>query len=497
MTELKKKRCFSSCRKRNRTECRQPTCAYTRGKKRQFCRLNSKLYYLDKNDCDQKPKHFFDKEAKRIQHVWRNHKKRMELKQKDLKQISKTKKGRKIQQFMRRTRGKRIARFLSSICSDSGVCIALGTESEKIKSFFHGFTPFDYTKDGTRRLGAPSNNGFVREITYQKYNYIAHSVLKSSSTASADNLMYEYNVGLYINKKAKQFPCFLETYGMFHYKTEAEWDIAKGTNLLSMDRLKNALTPMIRNSSDYNFACYKSKYLAVLIQHLKDADTLYNTIIDNDYDYASVLLQVYMVLSSLENEYTHYDLHANNVLCYQPVKGKYIEYHYHFDSEIISFPSKYMAKIIDYGRCFFHDSEQNNSKAIYKKICGRPFCNPNCGEDVGFMWLGEKRPNAEAYWICPQFRNKSHDLKLLNGLPALGNTLKTLRSKMVYSDSYGTKEIPTSGLPDKIHNVTDMAVELFGVITTLRSSFTTKQENKLGDLHVYMNGRPMKFVSVK
>ena len=465
------KRCFSSCRKKKENICHLPVCKYTRGKKRQFCRLNSKLYYLDKTDCKQKPKLPF-----------------LPLPTQP-KEISKTRKAIKIQHFMRRTRGKRIARFLNSICSDSGVCIALGTESEKIKSFFNGFTAFDYT-DGTKRLGAPSNNGFVREIKYQKYNYIAHSILKSSATESSDNLMYEYNVGLFLNKKAKQFPCFVETYGLFHYKTEAEWDVAKNTNQLSMSRLKGGLDP-VKNSSDYNYACYQSKYLAVLIQHLKDADTLYNTIITNDYDHASVLLQVYMVLSHLDDEFTHYDLHANNVLCYQPVREKYIEYHYHFENEVVSFPSKYMAKIIDYGRCFFHDSDQNNSKAIHKKICRRP----NCGEEVGFMWLNEKKPNASGHWICPQMRNKSHDLKLINGLSGLGNVLKALRTKTVYSDPYGTKEKATTGLPNHIHNVTDMKIALIECIANLRYTFLLSIDKKLGDLHVYMDGSPMRFVS--
>jgi hypothetical protein len=280
---------------------------------------------------------------------------------------------------------------------------------------------------------------------------------------------------------------------LFHYKTESDWEVAKDTNQLSVSRLKGSLE-LIKNSSDYNYACYQSKYLAVLIQHLKDADTLYDTFITSDYDYASVLLQVYMVLSDLENEFTHYDLHANNVLCYQPVRDKYIEYHYHSDNEVVSFPSRYMAKIIDYGRCFFHDSDQNNSKAIHKKICGRPFCAPNCGEEVGFLWLGEKTPKALGHWIAPQIRNKSHDMKLINTLPSLGNVLKALRSKTLYSGSYGTKEMASSGLPERIHNVTDMKIALIECIGTLRNTFLMSNEKKLGDLHVYMDGRPMRFV---
>ena len=44
-----------------------------------------------------------------------------------------------VQRFMNKTKHKRIARFLLSVCSDSGVCIAFGKEINKIKAFFGNF----------------------------------------------------------------------------------------------------------------------------------------------------------------------------------------------------------------------------------------------------------------------------------------------------------------------------------------------------------------------
>ena len=36
-----------------------------------------------------------------------------------------------------------------------------------------------------------------------------------------------------------------------------------------------------------------------------------------------------MPLSIIKNNFTHYDLHYENVFLYEPLKNKYIEYHYY------------------------------------------------------------------------------------------------------------------------------------------------------------------------
>jgi hypothetical protein len=94
-----------------------------------------------------------------------------------------------------------------------------------------------------------------------------------------------------------------------------------------------------------------------------------------------------MPLMCLQNEFTHYDLHSDNILIYEPVIGKYIQYHYFVDGNEISFKSKYIVKIIDYGRCYFHDTDTNNSMNIHEKICNEKQCDPECGEDYGYQWL--------------------------------------------------------------------------------------------------------------
>jgi len=76
-----------------------------------------------------------------------------------------------IQKFMIKHRHKIRFEYLKAICSDSGVCIAFGRESEKIKDFFNGFVNFDFIVKPIKKIGEPSTNGFVHEIKYEREGY--------------------------------------------------------------------------------------------------------------------------------------------------------------------------------------------------------------------------------------------------------------------------------------------------------------------------------------
>jgi uncharacterized CHY-type Zn-finger protein len=154
----------------------------------------------------------------------------------------------KIARFLGKNRMKIKGRYLESICSDSGVCLAFGNNASAIKDFFNGFTSLKYAispmtqidkeieeefiqertltlnNTGDLRLyPVYSSNRIIHEIKYSRENYLAHSIVKSSANTDAVNLFYEYIVGLFINEKNKLYPCFLETYGLFIYKDEDAW----------------------------------------------------------------------------------------------------------------------------------------------------------------------------------------------------------------------------------------------------------------------------------
>lgn len=436
---------------------------------------------------------------------------------------------RTLKSFMLRKKTKITANFLKHICSDSGVCIAFGTESDKIKRFFNHFTNFDYAV-GRRRISAPqSNNGFIYEIEYARQDYIAHAILKSAIRPNADNLMYEYTVGKTINTLFNNyFPCFVETYGVYKYNNEEEWVSSQdGTN---DNNLQDILTQYL--TTDFKESCLNSKHLCLLIQHIKDAPTLRDKTMDmsNSRSYLNFfekellycLYQIYYSLSMLSEDYTHYDLIDSNILLYKPVDGKYIQYHYYLQDDtgtvnmVISFKSRYIVKIIDYGRSYV-----NSSMSYYKKICDIKECEQNCGDAVGYQWLS---PSADAYFINSSLLNKSHDLKLLYIIKSrfekreFRNSsvikLREIIDKTVYTGAWipsdtdkgrytrvvrGTESNPIRGYPERINNVMDAERALRDMVLDLdeiskNDKYHTDKFTKLGDLHVYGLSRKMKYV---
>ena len=319
------RKCFSKCRKLPKSECTQAECKYIDGKIRHYCRL-SHQYKMDE-DC---LPHLRPPRKTR-----KNKKGQVQPKRTEADTVALAKQRRAphiIKRFMmRHDANKRRARFLNTICSDAGVCIAFGKESDKIKKHFGGFMDAKYMKPPIKRIGRVSANGFVNEITYENQGYTANAILKSSANDSADNLLFEYVVGKFLNKKTYFCPCFVETYAWLLYKNEAAWDHTKHTQNNSANIFVDALDvqqPSV-NPSDLATACTNSKHVALLIQHIKNAQTISGQMkpafCRNELLYA--LYQLYMPLSLLANFFTHYDLHQGNVLLYEPVSGSYIDYH--------------------------------------------------------------------------------------------------------------------------------------------------------------------------
>ena len=435
---------------------------------------------------------------------------------------------------------RRRAEFLKAVCDDSGVCIALGTYRERIIDFFDGFVNFENVSPPIKAIGNPSSNGFVKSITYEKNGYISEAVLKSSVKTKSDNLAYEYLVGLFLNKKCKQYPCFLETYGLFYYKTPEQWKHAMETQTITTNVLKDSLERQT-NELDYKRMCNSEKYGAILIQHLSGVKTIGDMIMKADRstsinfyitEMLPILYQVYFPLSQMSKEFTHYDLHHDNVLLYEPSAGKYIQYHYHqSNGTIIEFKSPYIAKIIDYGRSYF-ETDKMNSFDILKQLCKESDCNDKyykkskCGNSYGFQYMNTGGKLKDSYYICSAIYNPSHDLRLMN---ILGKRLKEMNIKLknqthagihgmleymfentVYGDGltaeqkkqyyiYGTKAKPKSGINSKdtkINNVNDAELMIRDGLefSAPWNEMAHSLMRKLGDIHVYSDGTPMKFV---
>ena len=414
-----------------------------------------------------------------------------------------------VQRFMNKTKHKRIARFLSSVCSDSGVCIAFGKEINKIKAFFGNFN-LSYVKDPIQRIGADSANGFINEIKFTHQEYSSYAVLKSSNSAHSDNLMYEYRVGQFLNKMALRYPCFVETYNLYKYKTENSWKFCKKNKIINADVFKSHLE---LQSYDIKEACKSSKHLAVLIQHLKGVISM-TDLVDREheslnYNFLTVLYQVYFVLDNMKHVFTHYDLHGNNVLLYEPSNTKYIQYHYHSAAGVTTFKSIYVAKIIDYGKSHFTD-DTFSSSMVRDSVCAEKTCNNKtrgrCGENVGF---GHLTPPI-MHNINPSNPNISHDLRLYYYLirvllskphaELLPNISKIIHDdigrKLLFESRYGTREKLVCSR-NEICNVNVLHAKLKVGLASLNLNAMFNQyypgRTKLGDMHIYED-RPLEFM---
>ena len=420
---------------------------------------------------------------------------------------------------------------IRSICPDSDYCIGFGKETDTIRAFYDNFDfkYVDVTK--IKRLGAPSVNGFVNELVYNKNGYETHTVLKSSSEADSDNLFYEGLVGKYINKQVLFFPCFIETYKICGHHTHLQTiDLQKNRplhnkleffekniNSETYQDLMQSPVPSIETS------CLAPTAMCILIQHIKRASTIRARIehADRYYCYGTLiqhLFQVYAPLSTLMNEYTHYDLHAENVILYNPtVAGdKYIVMkYYNDDGTTTDFKTFEIAKIIDYGRSFFNDKTETpkitSSKILDKVITERACQMYSLGTECGYSILhGEEYPGSFHY-ISSNKRNVSHDLRLLSTVAfvitfPIYTDIGKICNNTVYDGNYGTKEIihekqfDTFG--DKINNVMDAYLAIKRLIDTsmyFRECETHIYGGKiqLGTMEIWLDrSRPMTYTAL-
>ena len=176
--------------------------------------------------------------------------------------------------------------------------------------------------------------------------------------------------------------------------------------------------------------------------------------------------------------------------------------------------------MIDYGRSFF-DNGNVNSKKIYDKICASRDC-PDCGDETGFAWLDP----ASFLTISSQKKNESHDLRLIkkilstfnnpilrqSRLPAERTFLELygMVQKLLYGQGianpreaeYGTTEnLAVHANRSRITNVTNTYEYLKNSILkpeviAENEAFYPDIDDKIGDFHIYDDGRDMEFIPV-
>jgi len=409
---------------------------------------------------------------------------------------------------------------LHKICNDSGYCIAFGKKTELIKELFENFNNPKFIKSITTL--SSGGNGEVLEVLFERYKYQVYTILKITlkTTKIIDNLVYEYIVGKFlINKYYKKFPCFLETYG-FIFNSQIK-NIKTDKDIFN---IHNIDIPDIKQL--LKAGCTDEKdYFGLVIEYVKNPKTLLDKLKHHSFWYKNLLntlFQVYYTLFLMKDVFTHYDLHLNNVLVFEPKHHHYIQYNYHYKEEIISFKSNYLVKIIDYGRCSFINNEDKiNSRDIFNELCSIQECKEKdskpCGARKGFI---VSKPDDASY-ITPRKINISHDLRLLKQVGFYFNkyfdekltytrqfikkdreNIYVLMNAVKFIEEYGTPEDKNSGLTgnfntSSINNIVDAffilkeLIQLPYIITQNDNFYNDKI--KLGDLNIYDDGKDMVF----
>ena len=367
---------------------------------------------------------------------------------------------------------KQLVNYLNTICADSGECLAFGRENANIKKIFSGFVDFRHLSKVTN-TGSKSANGFVLNLHYESMNYKSNALLKSSQQNDSDNLYYEYLVGLlFINKMNKIFPCFTETYHLFEHRTEKSKNRLLNNELAvskysTWIKLNECDASVINDSYKcIDKSCKDGVDFAILVQYISNPISLSSFILKYRHNrlfedqMVCILYQIYACLSYLKDHYTHYDLHAENILLYKLPDGKYVNIKYIDENSgnTVMVKTNYVAKIIDYGRSYFGNLGNNglpSSVTIGHTIFNSKVCSKLNPQNVGYNFFeyGLKKSN---YYISSLMRNKSHDLRLVNIVSKMTKKMHELfDGRIKYDGQFGTPEKETDG-SENLNNVSDV-----------------------------------------
>ena len=177
---------------------------------------------------------------------------------------------------MKKTRKKSISysekvnKKLMTLCKDSGFCMLTGFKSDYIHYFFDGYNSMKYLKPNTliKKIGSNSANGFVYELCFERNMYNSYAVFKTTQPNKLDgfipdNMAYEYMVGQFVNNFLKMYPCFIETYGLFHFKTMQDKPFLINSETITSDVFKSKIVHIDIEKYNVNlkFACkYPEKW---------------------------------------------------------------------------------------------------------------------------------------------------------------------------------------------------------------------------------------------
>jgi hypothetical protein len=321
-----------------------------------------------------------------------------------------------------------------------------------INNILRKYNYFNYSLDKSiiegdiKNIGEASTNSFNSKIKLKNREDTNNFdvILKVCRQLSRDNNFYEYYVGNCINILKQYVPNFVHTFHHVFITPELKMKLSESYGILSTPKRapipysninefkrESTFTSLteLNNSQKISEGCINNDRSAVLIDYIPNNLTFKNLLEDADfklnknYNLFCVLFQLYAALTILENNFTHHDLHLDNVLYIKlekPIKIKYNAY----DIYLIT---QFIPVILDYGRAFVDCVDFNTSilsSAFTELACASKYCNkikdkyPECSlESSGLKIERDKSNNYsdlnDFYYINIRKRNHSHDLRYM------------------------------------------------------------------------------------
>jgi serine/threonine protein kinase len=332
-------------------------------------------------------------------------------------------------------------------CNELVVC-----PSESIQTYKY-FNKYDLSYLYKEQEISNGVNGITLLLTFKRKGFTSTAVMKipqKEKSKEKDNLFHEFIAGAAINKISKTYPCFVRTYAAF--KTGS----GPMVNRIPMQRIDDI--PTIEQT------CRTAGKQAILIEYVRGV-TLKSMLDKPDFQEHQllyVLYQVYYALAHLGSDFTHNDLHTSNVMIYQPKEDMCVS----FDYGDVKFDCNYVAKIIDYGRSYVKAISATVDKIKTDPVCSSSQCTRTMpGDTCGYRYYDKE---GSAVFKKP---NISQDLRLLSICASDKHAHRFWKGqpKVVFDSNYMTKEVTTSGLPNRIHTVHDALQVLTKMVHGRRS----------------------------
>jgi hypothetical protein len=404
---------------------------------------------------------------------------------------------------------------LKSMCGDIGICLSLNNNYDRIMDMFDNFNDFKYLINSPREI-ASGANGSVHLLKYTKIvgsvSFNSYTTLKIPRNATSDNLAYEYLVGkLGVNPLCRYFPVFVQTYNLYFIERNTRLRfINPVTRLLPITREQfingiDTLDPL-GDPTDLLIICTQlASQVCLTGQFYNNFMTFmsYGTHQTNkNYsDFPFILFQVYYTLYYLKTIFTHYDLHYENVGLVSLPDGFHVEYEYNVfyngKPVVIRFKSKYIVKLIDYGRCFFQSIEDPliTSRKLIEDFNKTNICVNKFGSLINNLNSSVKNESADLRFLrfVNVFPNTS---PMFTNYPILQNTISNLLYETIYST---TENLDNLG-DGVIRNVTDAHNYFTSYIINNTENVNGLNHdaylnsNSLGTLRINHLVRPMEFI---